>query len=73
MISQELIALLEHLDKDHKGHVSLDEFVQALQSLKKSVPVAAYTPPQPIFRRYSDMVRKIFIQKKNKVIAGLCL
>ena len=65
VLLQELLALLEHIDKDNKGHVSLDEFVQALQSMKHSVPVAASTPPQPIRRRHTDAVSGHLTSRKN--------
>jgi Ca2+-binding EF-hand superfamily protein/chromosome segregation ATPase len=50
---QELLALLDHLDKEGKGHVSVDEFVQGLQSMRTSASVAA-TPPSflPASRSY---------------------
>ena len=57
---QELLVLLDHLDKERKGYVSVDEFVHGLQSMRTSASVAALTPPasMPVDRphRQSDEV-----------------
>lgn len=45
---QELLALLDHLDKEGKGHVGMEEFVHGLQSMRTSASVATSTPPSTI-------------------------
>ena len=42
---QELLALVNHLDKEGKGYVSVDEFVGGLHSMCTSASVASSTPP----------------------------
>ncbi len=52
LLSQELLALLHHLDKENKGYVSVIEFAQGLQAIKNSVAVGTTTPThQSIPRR----------------------
>jgi Ca2+-binding EF-hand superfamily protein len=43
-ITQELNALLDHLDKDNKGYVSIADYAQGLQAIKNSVAVGSVTP-----------------------------
>ena len=66
-VSQELLALLDHLDKEGKGHVSVDEFVSGLQAMRAVAGVAVTSTPPPFSfspaptgrsRRHSDMVRR---------------
>ena len=58
-MSQELLALLNHLDHEKKGYVSVNEFVQGLEAVKNSANVSASTPTGNILRRtYSDVSKK---------------
>lgn len=41
---QELLSLLDQLDKDHQGWVSLEEFVHGLQAVRNSAAVVTFTP-----------------------------
>ena len=72
---QELLALLDHLDKEGKGHVSVDEFVQGLQSMRTSASVAAtppsFLPPSRSYR-HSDNVRYIHIILQQTVCTCIC-
>ena len=55
---QELLSLLEHLDKRKRGHVTLDEFVKGLQAVRNAAAVVTSTPSihRIIRRRHSDQV-----------------
>ena len=48
---QELLSLLDHLDKNKVGHVMLEEFVSGLQAVKNTAQVAATDP----FKSPQDM------------------
>ena len=50
---QELLALLNHLDKDKKGFVSVEVFVQGLQTIKMSATAASVSPPGVKPHRYA--------------------
>lgn len=64
LLPQELLALLDHLDKERKGYVHVDEFVQGLQSMRTSASVTTSSPPSFILgpvpngkpQRYNDKV-----------------
>lgn len=64
LLTQELLTLLDHLDKERKGYVHVDEFVQGLQSMRTSASVATSSPPSFILgpvpngrpQRYDDKV-----------------
>ena len=57
---QELVGLLNHLDSGNKGHVSLDEFVRGLQSVKNSAVVMETPPAKLLPRRHSEGVRQSY-------------
>ena len=44
-VFQELLVLLNHLDKEGKGHVSIDEFVDGLHSMRSTVSFSLLTKP----------------------------
>ena len=71
MLFQELLTLVDHLDKEGKGFVSIDEFVHGLQSIRTSACVANFTPPplRAIGRQknYSD---KVLIYKTTVVVVS---
>ena len=48
LLFQELLALLDHLDTEGKGHVSVEEFVQGLQAMHVSACVSSSTPPSSV-------------------------
>lgn len=57
---QELLSLLDQLDKNHQGWVSLEEFVQGLQAVRNTAVVTS-TPSRHMHRgqrrrRHSDTV-----------------
>ena len=53
--------LLNHLDKEEKGYVSVDEFVSGLQSMRASANVVSSTPPFLSHRKTQDMVFYCYI------------
>lgn len=64
ILSQELLALLSHLDKDKVGYVSLDEFVRGLQFIRNAAVVTSTPPPTKtasLRRAYSEIIVCIVI------------
>ena len=54
---QELLSLLEHLDKHKQGHVTLDDFVQGLQAVRNAAVVTSTPPTRRVLkRRHTDQV-----------------
>ena len=64
ILSQELLALLSHLDRDKVGYVSLDEFVRGLQFIRNAAVITSTPPPTKtasLRRAHSEIIVCIVI------------
>ena len=63
-LSQELLTLLTHLDKDKVGYVGLDEFVRGLQFIRNAAVVTSTPPPNKaasLRRAHSEIIVCAFV------------
>ena len=66
------MALLNHLDKEKKGSISVNEFAQGLQDIKNSSKVGASTPiHQPLRRVYSEVSRTAWESKLHYIYLAM--
>ena len=71
---QELLLLLNHIDKDNKGYVSVTEFARGLQAIRNTAKVGTSTPAPPgLMRRYhSEVGSQNIVHELMMSIVTLC-